>query len=60
VGGAFVQLKGKSDLRQAQRGVALAEQVQYGEGPVESLDFIGASQIIVPHYDSRFHQMIYI
>ena len=42
MGGALVKLQSGGNLGQAEGGIALAEQVEYGKGPVEGLDFVGA------------------
>ena len=49
MGGALVKLQSRSDLRQAEGGIALAEKVEYGKGPVEGLDFVGTCGGCVAH-----------
>jgi hypothetical protein len=39
---ALVQLQRRGHLRQAERRLALAKQIQYGKSPVEGLNFVGA------------------
>jgi len=51
VGRAFVQLERRRNLRQPKRRFALAEQVQNGEGPIQSLDFVGSLGSSVSHFD---------
>src|SRR5208337_3569349 len=60
VRGALVQLQGGGHLRQSQRRVALAEQIQYGEGPVQGLYFVGALRGSVSHFGPLFREVITI
>lgn len=54
VRGAFVQAQGCRHLRQSQRGITLAEQIQDRKGAVQSLYFVGALQGFVSQYGPRF------
>ena len=45
------KLERRSNLSQAERGFALAEQVEDSEGPVQSLNFICALRGGVSHID---------
>src|SRR6516225_12365353 len=54
VRGAFVKLQRGSNLRQTQRSLAFAEQIQNRKRAVESLNLISAVGGRVSHYDPLF------